>query len=56
MHDHRATVEAVFRSESGRIVAGLIRISHSFDLAEEARQDAFTAAIEQWAAAGLPAG
>jgi RNA polymerase sigma-70 factor, ECF subfamily len=54
MHDHRATVEAVFRSESGRIVAGLIRISHSFDLAEEAMQDAFAAAVVSWQAEGIP--
>ncbi|HEX4756580.1 MAG TPA: RNA polymerase sigma factor [Terracidiphilus sp.] len=54
MHDHRATVEAVFRSESGRIIAGLIRISHSFDLAEEAMQDAFAAAVVSWQAEGVP--
>src|ERR1700728_2011381 len=54
MHDHRATVEAVFRSESGRIIAGLIRISHSFDLAEEAMQDAFAAAVMSWQAEGIP--
>jgi RNA polymerase sigma-70 factor (ECF subfamily) len=54
MHDHRATVEAVFRSESGRIVAGLIRISHSFDLAEEAMQDAFAAAVVSWQTDGIP--
>jgi RNA polymerase sigma-70 factor, ECF subfamily len=54
MHDHRATVEAVFRSESGRIIAGLIRISHSFDLAEEAMQDAFAAAVVSWQGEGIP--
>ena len=54
MHDHRATVESVFRSESGRIVAGLIRVSHSFDLAEEAMQDAFAAAVVSWQADGVP--
>jgi RNA polymerase sigma-70 factor, ECF subfamily len=54
MHDHRATVEAVFRSESGRIIAGLIRISHSFDLAEEAMQDAFAAAVVSWQTDGIP--
>ena len=54
MHDHRATVEAVFRSESGRIIAGLIRVSHSFDLAEEAMQDAFAAAVVSWQADGVP--
>jgi RNA polymerase sigma-70 factor, ECF subfamily len=54
MLDHRATVESVFRSESGRIVAGLIRLSHSFDLAEEAMQDAFAAAVVSWQAEGIP--
>ena len=46
----REAVEAVFRRESGRIIAGLIRISGSFDLAEEAMQDAFAAALEHWPA------
>jgi RNA polymerase sigma-70 factor (ECF subfamily) len=54
MHDHHATVEAVFRAESGRIIAGLIRVSRSFDLAEEAMQDAFAAAIVSWRADGIP--
>jgi RNA polymerase sigma-70 factor (ECF subfamily) len=54
MHDHRATVESVFRNESGRIIAGLIRVSHSFDLAEEAMQDAFAAAVVSWQADGVP--
>jgi RNA polymerase sigma-70 factor, ECF subfamily len=54
MDEHRATVEAVFRSESGRIIAGLIRVSHSFDLAEEAMQDAFAAALVSWQAQGVP--
>ena len=54
MHDHRATVESVFRNESGRIIAGLIRVSHSFDLAEEAMQDAFAAAVVTWQADGVP--
>src|SRR5258708_1896231 len=55
MHDHRATVESVFRNESGRIIAGLIRVSHSFDLAEEAMQVAFAAAVVSWQADGVPA-
>jgi RNA polymerase sigma-70 factor, ECF subfamily len=54
MADHRATVESVFRSESGRIIAGLIRVSRSFDLAEEAMQDAFAAAVVSWQADGVP--
>src|SRR5271156_2919417 len=54
MHDHPATVESVFRQESGRIIAGLIRVSRSFDLAEEAMQDAFAAAVVSWQADGVP--
>ena len=47
-------IEEIFRREAGRVLATLIRLLGDFDLAEEARQDAFTAAIEQWAA-GVPA-
>src|SRR5271155_5605919 len=54
MDDHLSTVESVFRSESGRIIAGLIRISYSFDLAEEAMQDAFAAAVVSWQTDGIP--
>ena len=50
----RAAVESVFRRESGRIIAGLIRVSGSFDLAEEAMQDAFAAALARWPAQGIP--
>jgi RNA polymerase sigma-70 factor (ECF subfamily) len=55
MDDHRATVESVFRQESGGIIAGLIRVCRSFDLAEEAMQDAFAAAVLNWQASGVPA-
>jgi RNA polymerase sigma-70 factor (ECF subfamily) len=48
-------VEEVFRREAGRVLATLIRLLGDFDLAEEARQEAFTAAVEQWACAGVPA-
>jgi RNA polymerase sigma-70 factor, ECF subfamily len=54
MDDLRAAVESVFRRESGRIIASLIRVSGSFDLAEEAMQDAFTAALTSWPAKGVP--
>jgi len=47
-------VEEVFRREAGRVLATLIRLLGDFDLAEEARQEAFTAAMEQWTA-GVPA-
>jgi RNA polymerase sigma-70 factor (ECF subfamily) len=54
MNDLKSAVEIVFRRESGRIIAGLIRVSGSFDLAEEAMQDAFTTALERWPAQGIP--
>ena len=54
MDDLRSIAEAVFRRESGRIIASLIRVSHSFDLAEEAMQDAFAAALLHWEKEGVP--
>ena len=54
MSDFRTTVESVFQQESGRIIASLIRIGRSFDLAEEAMQDAFAAALIHWSAKGMP--
>ena len=54
MHDSSATVESVFREERGRIIATLIRLSGSFDLAEEAMQDAFTSALDSWPKVGIP--
>ncbi|MFZ0820238.1 MAG: RNA polymerase sigma factor [Candidatus Acidiferrales bacterium] len=54
MTDARAIAEAVFREESGRIVASLIRLSGSFDLAEEAMQDSFASALANWPLRGIP--
>jgi RNA polymerase sigma-70 factor (ECF subfamily) len=54
MTDAKAVAESVFRQQSGRIIATLIRISGSFDLAEEAVQDAFAAALVRWPTAGIP--
>jgi RNA polymerase sigma-70 factor, ECF subfamily len=54
MVDVRPAAEAVFRQESGRILAGLIRISGSFDRAEEAMQEAFAAALAAWPSKGIP--
>jgi RNA polymerase sigma-70 factor, ECF subfamily len=54
MDDLQLSVEQVFRRESGRIIASLIRVSGSFDLAEEAMQDAFAVALTRWPAHGLP--
>lgn len=48
------TIEGVFREESGRVVATLVRQFGDIDLAEEAVQDAFATAVEQWTASGLP--
>jgi RNA polymerase sigma-70 factor, ECF subfamily len=49
-----AAVDAVYRSDWGRIVATLIRIVGDFDLAEEAAQEAFAVAVEAWQADGIP--
>lgn len=51
----RATAEAVYRAESRRVLATLIRLLKDFDLAEEALHEAFAAAMEQWARDGIPA-
>src|SRR5262245_22387126 len=47
--------EKVFRDEAGRALATLIRLVGDFDLAEDALQDAFAAALERWASGELPA-
>jgi RNA polymerase sigma-70 factor, ECF subfamily len=49
-----ASLESVFRREHGRIIASLIRLSGSFDRAEEAMQEAFAAALRYWADRGVP--
>ena len=51
----RAAVDAVYRADSRRVLATLIRLLGDFDLAEEAMHDAFTAAMEQWSRDGVPA-
>jgi RNA polymerase sigma-70 factor (ECF subfamily) len=48
------TLELVFREEYGRIIATLIRLSGSFDLAEEALQEAFASAVANWEKDGTP--
>ncbi len=48
-------IEELFRAEHGRILATLIRLLGDFDAAEEALQEAFATALEQWPAAGPPA-
>ena len=46
--------DEIFRTESRRVLATLIRLLGDFDLAEEAMHDAFAAAVEQWPRAGIP--
>ena len=47
-------IEEIFRADHGRILATLIRLLRDFDVAEEALQEAFAAALEQWPVAGTP--
>jgi RNA polymerase sigma-70 factor, ECF subfamily len=50
----REKVNAIYRSESRRILATLIRLLGDFELAEDALHDAFSAALERWPKEGLP--
>src|SRR5215510_10797282 len=52
--DANVAIENVYRSDWGRIVAALIRIFGDFQLAEEAAQEAFAAAVDQWRTTGIP--
>ena len=52
--DVQAAVAEAFRSEWGRVVAYLIRVTGQWDLAEECAQDAFTKALERWPRDGIP--
>jgi RNA polymerase sigma-70 factor (ECF subfamily) len=51
----RGMVDTVYRAESRRVLATLIRLLGDFDVAEEALHDAFTSAVEQWPRDGVPA-
>src|SRR5678810_1021158 len=53
--DVREAVDAVYRAESRRVLATLIRLLGGFELAEEALHEAFAAAVEQWPRTGTPA-
>jgi RNA polymerase sigma-70 factor (ECF subfamily) len=53
--DARLAVDSVYRTESRRVLATLIRLLGDFDLAEEALHEAFASAIEQWPREGIPA-
>ena len=48
------TVESIYLTESRRVFASLVRLLRDFDLAEEALQEAFAAAVVQWAESGIP--
>jgi RNA polymerase sigma-70 factor, ECF subfamily len=52
--DARGAIDAVWRIESARLIAGLARFTRDVGLAEELAQDALVAALEQWPAAGIP--
>jgi RNA polymerase sigma-70 factor (ECF subfamily) len=52
--DAKSIAEKVFREEGGRIVASLIRLAGSFDLAEEAMQEAFASELVNWHTRGIP--
>src|SRR5258708_21760909 len=54
MADQEAIVESIFRRESGRIIATLMRLAGSFDLAEEAMQEALASALVAWPEKGVP--
>ncbi len=53
-HEVRATVDAIYRSESRRVFATLVRLLKDFDLSEDAMQEAFAQAVTQWAESGVP--
>src|SRR5690349_14550521 len=53
--DARGAIERIYRAESRRVLATLIRLLGDFDRAEEALHDAFAAALQQWPVNGLPA-
>src|ERR1700752_5404879 len=48
------TIEALYRSESGRVLATLVRLLGGLDLAEEAMHEEFAAALESWPQTGIP--
>src|SRR5438876_9627834 len=54
LQDASLAIDAIYRSDWGRIVAALIRLFGDFDLAEESAQEAFAAAVDQWRESGVP--
>ena len=53
-HDIHGTIDAVWRMESARVIAGLVRMVRDVGLAEELAQDALVAALEKWPETGVP--
>lgn len=54
LHDPKRAIEAVWRIESARLIASLVRMVRDIDLAEELAQDALVAALEHWPTSGVP--
>src|SRR3954454_8378655 len=54
LSEARTRIADVYRAESRRVFASLVRLVRDFDLAEEALHEAFAAAVERWAVEGLP--
>ncbi len=54
MHDIHRAIDAVWRIEAPRLIAGLTRIVRDVGLAEDLAQDALVAALEQWPESGIP--
>jgi len=52
--DVHTAIDVVYRSDWGRIVATLIRLTGDFDVAEDAAQEAFASAVQEWPATGIP--
>ncbi|MEZ4495570.1 MAG: sigma factor [Thermomicrobiales bacterium] len=52
--DIRQTIDDIYQAESRRVFASLIRLLGDFDLAEDALQDAYIAALQQWPTQGVP--
>ena len=54
MSDIHRKIEAVWKIESTRLIAGIARVTHDVAIAEDLAQDALVAAIEQWPEEGIP--
>src|SRR5438132_9693183 len=52
--DVRSLIDELYRAESRRVFASLVRLLRDFDLAEEALHEAFAAAVERWEREGVP--